>query len=846
MKYIYSLLLLLFATTQLSAENWVKYDVSTKNVIFLTGDCFKLKDGKVDSIDIDCTATLRSISLHIGATDYISKTQSDEIFSFFPNVNTLNVENNIHADTTVFELLPDQITRVNVNRLQTTFSYVQIKGKNIDSIQINSRNQSLSTSLPDNLKYLRITHNVAMTGGSSDPFTLIGTWPNQLKTFLCERSLSQCEENLPLGLENFGVRLAADNYLYIYNLLIKNKNLPNFNLLTLYSNNEFEYYNLSAINHIKRLSLEIPHNHYLADGNFNIEQLPEQLDYLKTDKVHIIGEVMGYSNIKSLHINEYPAGVSYRTIQQLLNYLPDLDTLIITNQDLERLESIPETLKSLQLHNIPQLTCLPTFHPNLKSFEGSNLGVDCIPNENMWIRETEEWPLCKDSDKICNSTSLMSISGSVYIDVNMNQVIDEEDILAHDAIVKGNGEYSSSFRKGQYRIAIHEAGEYTLELFTPYDNIISITPAQANAVVNEANPHDTIDFLVQLQPNTNLEIIGINSVARPGMTAQLSVFVKNRNILPANNSTIKILAPAEWSRENILPDNYTISNDTLIWNNIDVKSFETEHFGVSFKLPATASILGDTYQYEMWVENEGDITPENNYYSIIDTIIGSYDPNDKIVNHSTLTPELSNSKELIYTIRFQNTGTDTAFQVIIVDSIIGNLDPSTIRIIGASHNYTWNYTGAGIATFVFDNILLPDSNVNEPGSHGFVTLALRPGKDLVVGDSIYNRAGIYFDFNEPVITNHANTRIATVTPVYSHSNIPLSIYPNPAKNQVRVEWKVSEPAILRISDISGKIIRTERLNNGFTDINVSQLPKGLYIVQLQAGQNMAVSKLIVQ
>ena len=55
--------------------------------------------------------------------------------------------------------------------------------------------------------------------------------------------------------------------------------------------------------------------------------------------------------------------------------------------------------------------------------------------------------------------------------------------------------------------------------------------------------------------------------------------------------------------------------------------------------------------------------------------------------------------------------------------------------------------------FIFNNIQLPDSNVNEPASHGFVKFKINQRANNPLGTVIENKAGIYFDFNEAVITN---------------------------------------------------------------------------------------------
>ncbi|HUH73537.1 MAG TPA: T9SS type A sorting domain-containing protein [Chitinophagales bacterium] len=844
MKQLFTILFSLFVSNYIIAQNWVKYDVSNQNIISPIGNCYKLSNGLIDSIDLDCASTIQAMEFALIKNPSLQEFEMQEILQYYPNLKTITFKFNSNIDSISIEELPEQIKYLNISNILNKSAFISINGNGIDSMSISTNSRDLYTyQLPENLKSIFINNAYFSTGMSSDTLNVNMTeWPKNLVTFLSERTLAYCNETLPASLQNFGTRYTLENYVFINQLLNKNKNLPNFNLLTLYSNNDYDEFDLSLINHIKRLSIAIPENHILGDGFLGVTDFPKNLEYLKIDKINTDFEISNLMSLKTLHVNQ-----PFFKIENLLSTLPTLDTLRLSNISSASLPPLPTQLKHLQLSQMPNLSCIPSFPNTMRSFEGDQLGnVQCIPNETPWIKSTEEWPLCTDANKVCNPLDQMMVSGTVYIDVNNNNVIDPEDIIARDIVVEANGVYSSTFKDGQYHLILHEPGTYNLELHANYDNVLSITPANAQAIVNTNQPNDTIDFLIQLKNEVDVEIIGTNSVARPGMNTQLSVFVKNRNVLPALNSTVKILYPSSWTGINILPSGYSISNDTIIWSNISISSFGSENFGLSGTLPPTATILGDEYQYEMWVENEEDVTPENNYYSITDTIIGSYDPNDKIVNYSSLSPDLSNTAELIYTIRFQNTGTDTAFKVVVIDTIVGNLDPTSIRIIGSSHDFEWDFTGQGIATFVFDNILLPDSNVNEAASHGFVTLAVRPNQDLAAGDSISNRAGIYFDYNEPVITNTASTKITTVTSIYTRSSIPLSIYPNPAKNQVRVEWNTTEPAILRLADITGKIITTKRLSNGFTEINVSQLPKGIYIIQLESGQDMAVSKLIVQ
>ncbi|MEO1260049.1 MAG: FG-GAP-like repeat-containing protein [Bacteroidota bacterium] len=136
-------------------------------------------------------------------------------------------------------------------------------------------------------------------------------------------------------------------------------------------------------------------------------------------------------------------------------------------------------------------------------------------------------------------------------------------------------------------------------------------------------------------------------------------------------------------------------------------------------------------------------------------ITGSFDPNDKQAFPSGFGPNhlVEPEWQIDYLIRFQNTGTDTAFTVVIQDTLSPSLDISTVRPGAASHPYTWDLTGEGALSFTFDDILLPDSTTNEPASHGYISFTIEQKEDIVPGTVFENTAAIYFDFNDPIITN---------------------------------------------------------------------------------------------
>jgi hypothetical protein len=156
-----------------------------------------------------------------------------------------------------------------------------------------------------------------------------------------------------------------------------------------------------------------------------------------------------------------------------------------------------------------------------------------------------------------------------------------------------------------------------------------------------------------------------------------------------------------------------------------------------------------------------DFDPINDIYC--GQVTGSYDPNDKTgfpLGIGTDHLVAANGK-MDYVIRFQNTGTDTAFTVVIRDTLDLDLDIFSVQSGVASHAYTFQMYGPRVLEWTFNNILLPDSNVNEPASNGFVTFTVNQAPNLADGAEINNTANIYFDFNPPIITNTTSHKIGS-------------------------------------------------------------------------------------
>lgn len=237
--------------------------------------------------------------------------------------------------------------------------------------------------------------------------------------------------------------------------------------------------------------------------------------------------------------------------------------------------------------------------------------------------------------------------------------------------------------------------------------------------------------------------------------------------------------------------------------------------------------------------------------------IGAFDPNDKqaLPRGYDEAHFVKPGTDIEYHIRFQNTGTDTAFTVVIRDTLSPWLSPASVRPGAGSHAYEWALSGEGVLTFTFNNIMLPDSNINEAASHGFVKFLVsqRPGNPL--GVVIENRAGIYFDFNAPVITNTAFhtlgedfVQVVNTKGPGRPARLSVRVAPNPVS-----EWAVFTVEGLELTGgdfllfhSNGALAMRQPFQGNHFSLDMSQLPGGVYFFELEAnGQQMGNGKLVV-
>jgi uncharacterized repeat protein (TIGR01451 family) len=404
------------------------------------------------------------------------------------------------------------------------------------------------------------------------------------------------------------------------------------------------------------------------------------------------------------------------------------------------------------------------------------------------------------------------------------------------------------------------AGEYTLTGVALGDTIRVQLPADATDV----NP----DFRIYTQNSNWLQyhfglyktlppgfvdvsIDIVNSTPfRPGFPTKLYVTCRNLTTSPLNNAVVKVVIPAFSQFLTSTPAGQLVA-DTITWDLGALAANTQLVLTINLLTPANIPLNTSVHIAAEIGPYNNDIFPANNFDDIATVVVGSYDPNDKQVDPPYVTPGiLNNGSPFEYTVRFQNTGNYPAEFVRIIDTLSALLNPSTFQFVSSSHPCTWKVYGNGIVEFFFDQIWLPDSLSDEPGSHGFVRFTLRPDQGLPLGTIVPNFADIYFDFNTPIRTNTAGTQVVYFIPGTGITTDPgLLLKPNPAAFHVFCSWKRPAPAegFLRLYNMYGLLQASFPVPEGSVHegISLAGIPAGQYFVVLNAGDLYLAKKLVV-
>lgn len=400
------------------------------------------------------------------------------------------------------------------------------------------------------------------------------------------------------------------------------------------------------------------------------------------------------------------------------------------------------------------------------------------------------------------------------------------------------------------------AGDYSF--YTQAGNF-TVTPEIENPTFFNVNPVNAIvNFpLVDNSVSTNNFCLSANGVhpdleiviapivpARPGFNAVYKIVYKNKGnqVLSQNyglsffyNQNLMHFVGAD-----IAPDSQIPS--ALNWSYANLLPFESRSISVTMRInsPTDANPVNIDDELILTASispQAGDENTRDNLFVFNQTVVGSYDPNDIQCLQGEIVPPAEIGNYLHYLIRFENTGTDYA-ENIVVKNIIdpAKYDISSLQILESSHSVNAKVQGNS-TEFIFQNVNL------DSGGHGNILLKLKSASTLETGDMVSNRVSIYFDYNFPVDTNNAETvfeALSVTVPVFDNS---VKMYPNPANELVNVKATTSINSI-EIYDVQGRILATSLFNETSVSLDLTKYSAGIYYLKIKTDEGSKVEKLI--
>ena len=471
---------------------------------------------------------------------------------------------------------------------------------------------------------------------------------------------------------------------------------------------------------------------------------------------------------------------------------------------------------------------------------------------------------------VAATCSYNTVTGNVYIDNNSDCIFDSGDIgvspppidmtenLTGTPSTRGYSGLSWGSMSGNYIMTVQQTHmiDYTISVPSYYSFIFPNSTCSAGTYTFTTLPQTGADFPLKCSSNIDVQCYALSQgYARVGRSFLMDPYVSNTGCDSASGELVLVLDPRVVYNPgaSTYPAD-TVRGDTLIWNYTKLTNLTGGAYWNSFMseislAPDSTVVMGDTLCFRVYTNIlPGDVDPLNNDFSFCIPVVYSFDPNYKEVSPVGIGAEgfiPAGTDTLTYTLHFQNTGTDFAQNIKVVDTLDSHINASSLKVLGTSATMTPKWLAPGIIEFDYNNIFLPDSSVNEPGSHGSVRFSVALNAGLPVGTQIRNKGEIYFDTNPAIVTNSTLNTIqsTTATPQVAASTA-VKVYPNPAVDKIYVENLGNGD--LSIMNVNGSVVISRHIAEAKAMIDISSLPAGVYILKTTSADRTSTTKLVKQ
>lgn len=584
-----------------------------------------------------------------------------------------------------------------------------------------------------------------------------------------------------------------------------------------------------------------------------IDAYAAQLDSIKLGSLPSL-EVLYCSsnNLQKLEVNGAP---KLRHLDCSYNNLTSLD---VTNVDsLISLNCRNNQLATLDLSNQSHLESLDSENNQLitlfvKNGSSENL-CDFTPNNSNLQY------ICADANNInalkyqCLQDNMYNTEVNSYCSFspygNFNTVMGKS---RYDQDQNGCNPSDSSFAyltlavsaggSAPYYICTNVLGDYIHFLgtgnyqFTPIlanPSYFSATPPSSSiSFTNLNNNLQNLDFCIipnDTLPDVSVVIMPLTA-AEAGFDAEYALFFQNKGTTTASDTLIFNFPSTKMTFLSADQAVFSQNAGELKWVYTNLQPFENRTIKIKLHvLPPPTNNIGQSLSFSADINLANDVAPSDNADYFIAPVVGAYDPNDKTCLEGHALNNSQIGEYLHYLIRFQNTGTAPAHNVVVVDTLNGGyFDVASLQILSTSHDAHISIKNNVLESY-FENIYLPDSFSNEPASHGYILYKIKTRTTLAPYSTISNRASIYFDYNQPVLTNTESTTFSNVVEIAPSLQSPqFQCYPNPAQNSLMLI--TNNPIEIEIVNIMGEVVLTKEVE-GAAQLDIAALAKGIYCIK---------------
>ncbi len=443
-----------------------------------------------------------------------------------------------------------------------------------------------------------------------------------------------------------------------------------------------------------------------------------------------------------------------------------------------------------------------------------------------------------------------TIQGSNKFDLNENGCDFSDLSITNLKYNITNGSLTSSIISnisGDYSIPV-QAGIHTVAPILENPSFFNVSPASATATFpTQSNPFIQNFCLSANGVHPDLEAVLLpTSPARPGFNSHYALVYKNKGNQVQSGSIALTFDDSKLDLVSSSPSSDLQALNTLTWNYTNLQPFETRTINVVMHINAPTDTpavnVGDQLNLTAVITPTiGDEITFDNTSAIKQNVIGSYDPNDKTCLEGVTIAPSEVGKYVHYMIRFENTGTYPAENVVVKDMIDTNkFDINSLVPLKGSHPFVTNITNGNKVEFIFENINLPFDDAN---NDGYVAFKIETKPTLVNGDTFSNSASIYFDYNFPIVTNTAVTTIQALSSQDFAFGTYFTVYPNPVNNVLNIETKQTiEVSSVSIYNQLGQLVLVIPNAQNTKSVDVSSLSAGNYFIKINSDKGTSNAK----